>query len=200
MITFQTSLGQCDPSFIIGRGFHEFGIRDPLVDFDDNAKRYGPVPASSGYIRLRYRFLPLPLEVLPHLKSAIQTWAVMCHLPEVRKHGETYRSQIQIAAIAGLTISTVRHHLDLLQTPLILPKGKKLVCVRKCGRKKRRTNTWQVDRSAYLKLCKRSWIDLPRYLNRKNDGPPGNAVLWRGLSRLTDIHMGVEICKEVVGN
>lgn len=41
---------------------------------------------------------------------------------------------------------------------------------------------------------------LGGYLNRKNDGPPGNAVLWRGLSRLTDIHMGVEICKEVVGN
>lgn len=41
---------------------------------------------------------------------------------------------------------------------------------------------------------------LGGYLNRKNDGPPGNTVLWRGLSRLTDIHLGVEISKEVVGN
>jgi Transposase DNA-binding/Transposase Tn5 dimerisation domain len=41
---------------------------------------------------------------------------------------------------------------------------------------------------------------LGGYLNRKNDGPPGNTVLWRGLSRLTDIHLGVEISKELVGN
>lgn len=30
-------------------------------------------------------------------------------------------------------------------------------------------------------------------LARKNDGPPGNTVIWRGLTRLTDIHFGVEI-------
>jgi len=41
---------------------------------------------------------------------------------------------------------------------------------------------------------------LGGYLNRKNDGPPGNTVLWRGLSRLTDIHLGVEISTELVGN
>jgi Transposase Tn5 dimerisation domain len=34
---------------------------------------------------------------------------------------------------------------------------------------------------------------LGGYLARKNDGPPGNIVLWRGLTRLTDIHIGVEI-------
>lgn len=34
---------------------------------------------------------------------------------------------------------------------------------------------------------------LGGYLARKNDGPPGNTVIWRGLSRLTDIHFGVEI-------
>ncbi len=36
---------------------------------------------------------------------------------------------------------------------------------------------------------------LGGYLARKNDGPPGNTVLWRGLSRLTDIHFGVELGK-----
>ncbi|REJ65902.1 MAG: IS4 family transposase [Planctomycetota bacterium] len=41
---------------------------------------------------------------------------------------------------------------------------------------------------------------LGGYLNRKNDGPPGNTVIWRGLSRLTDIHFGVEISEELVGN
>lgn len=41
---------------------------------------------------------------------------------------------------------------------------------------------------------------LGGYLNRKNDGPPGNMVMWRGLSRLTDIHRGVEISKGIVGN
>lgn len=41
---------------------------------------------------------------------------------------------------------------------------------------------------------------LGGYLARKNDGPPGNTVLWRGLSRLTDIHLGVELSKELVGN
>jgi hypothetical protein len=34
---------------------------------------------------------------------------------------------------------------------------------------------------------------LGGYLARKSDGPPGNLVLWRGLTRLTDIHFGVEI-------
>jgi hypothetical protein len=34
---------------------------------------------------------------------------------------------------------------------------------------------------------------LGGYLARKHDGPPGNTVMWRGLSRLTDIHFGVEI-------
>ena len=40
---------------------------------------------------------------------------------------------------------------------------------------------------------------LGGYLNRKSDGPPGNTVLWRGLSRLTDIHLGVELSIELVG-
>lgn len=39
---------------------------------------------------------------------------------------------------------------------------------------------------------------LGGYLARANDSPPGNMVMWRGLSRLTDIElgflMGVELC------
>lgn len=41
---------------------------------------------------------------------------------------------------------------------------------------------------------------LGGYLNRKNDGPLGNTVMWRGLSRLTDIHLGVDLAKGLVGN
>jgi hypothetical protein len=38
------------------------------------------------------------------------------------------------------------------------------------------------------------------YRNEKADGPRGNFVLWRGLSRLTDIHLGAEIGAQLVGN
>jgi hypothetical protein len=41
---------------------------------------------------------------------------------------------------------------------------------------------------------------LGGYLNRKNDGPPGNTVIWRGLTRLADIHLGVELSRKLVGN
>ena len=41
---------------------------------------------------------------------------------------------------------------------------------------------------------------LGGYLARKRDPPPGNMVLWRGFSRLTDIHLGFTLGKEVAGN
>jgi hypothetical protein len=41
---------------------------------------------------------------------------------------------------------------------------------------------------------------LGGYLGRRRDPPPGNMVLWRGLSRLTDIHLGVELGTKLVGN
>ena len=34
---------------------------------------------------------------------------------------------------------------------------------------------------------------LGGYLARKNDPPPGNIVMWRGLSRLTDIALGAAL-------
>jgi hypothetical protein len=40
---------------------------------------------------------------------------------------------------------------------------------------------------------------LGGYLARANDPPPGNIVMWRGLSRLTDIVLGFEAAK-LVGN
>jgi hypothetical protein len=41
---------------------------------------------------------------------------------------------------------------------------------------------------------------LGGYLARANDPPPGNTVMWRGLSRLTDIELGVIIGAKIVGN
>ena len=41
---------------------------------------------------------------------------------------------------------------------------------------------------------------LGGYLGRANDPPPGNTVIWRGLSRLTDIALGARIGPEFVGN
>ena len=38
---------------------------------------------------------------------------------------------------------------------------------------------------------------LGGYLNRKRDAPPGNMVLWRGMARLTDIHLGYCLAKDV---
>jgi hypothetical protein len=41
---------------------------------------------------------------------------------------------------------------------------------------------------------------LGGYLARASDPPPGNTVIWRGLSRLTDIVLGAMVGAEIVGN
>ena len=41
---------------------------------------------------------------------------------------------------------------------------------------------------------------LGGYLARNSDPPPGNMVIWRGLSRLVDIELGVLIGAQLVGN
>ncbi|MHC2248367.1 hypothetical protein [Bradyrhizobium elkanii] len=41
---------------------------------------------------------------------------------------------------------------------------------------------------------------LGGYLARSDDPPPGNTVMWRGLSRLTDIGLGAVVGVEIVGN
>ena len=41
---------------------------------------------------------------------------------------------------------------------------------------------------------------LGGYLARAHDPPPGNIVMWRGLTRLTDIKLGATIATELVGN
>ena len=41
---------------------------------------------------------------------------------------------------------------------------------------------------------------LGGYLARASDPPPGNIVMWRGLSRLTDIELGFNLAVKIVGN
>jgi len=41
---------------------------------------------------------------------------------------------------------------------------------------------------------------LGGYLARAHDPPPGNKVMWRGLTRLTDIELGAIIGAQLVGN
>jgi hypothetical protein len=41
---------------------------------------------------------------------------------------------------------------------------------------------------------------LGGYLSRTHDTPPGNTVLWRGFTRLMDMHFGYRIAARLVGN
>ncbi len=41
---------------------------------------------------------------------------------------------------------------------------------------------------------------LGGYLGRAGDPPPGNMVVWRGITRLADICLGLELANRVVGN
>jgi hypothetical protein len=41
---------------------------------------------------------------------------------------------------------------------------------------------------------------LGGYLARANDPAPGNMVMWRGLSRLTDIELGARVGAKIVAN
>lgn len=51
-----------------------------------------------------------------------------------------------------------------------------------------------------LKSLHVRWAKLGRYLARAKNPPPGNMVLWRELTRLTDIHLGFELRNRVVCN
>lgn len=54
--------------------------------------------------------------------------------------------------------------------------------------------------SSKLQTCLIQLARLGGYLNRAKDPPPGNMVIWRGMSRLTDIELGYLMATENVGN
>ena len=55
-------------------------------------------------------------------------------------------------------------------------------------------------RTAVLSRYLTKVAQLGGYLARRSDSPPGNMVMWRGLSRLTDIELGFLLAKKLVGN
>jgi Transposase DNA-binding len=55
-------------------------------------------------------------------------------------------------------------------------------------------------RSPTLQGCLTQLARLGGYLNRASDPPPGNTVIWRGMSRLTDIEIGFLMGAGNVGN
>ena len=54
--------------------------------------------------------------------------------------------------------------------------------------------------SPTLQACLTQLARLGGYLNRATDPPPGNTVMWRGMSRLTDIEIGFTMGSQNVGN
>jgi hypothetical protein len=61
---------------------------------------------------------------------------------------------------------------------------------------------WEVSppKKSPLSIYVLSIAKLGGYLARAKDPPPGNLVVWRGLTRLMDIHLGFELSRRVVGN
>jgi hypothetical protein len=55
-------------------------------------------------------------------------------------------------------------------------------------------------RKAALSVYLIKLAQLGGYLARRRDSPPGNTVIWRGMSRLVDIEIGVLIGAQLVGN
>lgn len=48
--------------------------------------------------------------------------------------------------------------------------------------------------------CLTRLAKLGGYLARAGDGPPGNMVIWRGMTRLTDIALSYQLGSQNVGN
>jgi hypothetical protein len=60
--------------------------------------------------------------------------------------------------------------------------------------------TAALAQAAPLAESPEEFATLRRLLDRASDPPPGNTVMWRGLSRLTDIALGAVLGAEIVGN
>jgi hypothetical protein len=56
------------------------------------------------------------------------------------------------------------------------------------------------DQNSELTIYLNKLACLGDYLARSRDPPPGNMVIWRGLSRLTEIELGFELALEIMGN
>jgi hypothetical protein len=57
-----------------------------------------------------------------------------------------------------------------------------------------------VSRTHFISAYVTKLAKLGGYLARSSDPPPGNMVVWRGMSRLIDIELGATLARQVVGN
>ena len=64
----------------------------------------------------------------------------------------------------------------------------------------RLTNRRSKTCAVTLRDCMTQLAKLGGYLARAGDGPPGNMVMWRGMTRLTDIELGFQMGSKLVGN
>ena len=74
---------------------------------------------------------------------------------------------------------------------LALTDRRKLVLLDQLAPDKPQARTGARTLSSYLIKVAR----LGGYLARSRDPPPGNTVMWRGLSRLTDIVLGAKLAR-----
>lgn len=86
--------------------------------------------------------------------------------------------------------STKKAKASLAFTPLEIDILKRLVPERQSAS----------SRPSSLQSCLTQLARLGGYLNRASDLPPGNIVIWRGMSRLTDIEIGFLMGAGNVGN
>ncbi len=67
-----------------------------------------------------------------------------------------------------------------------------------------RSSCWDKTAKRRRKATLASYLtkiaQLRNYLARTKEPPPGNAVKWRGPSRLTDIELGLFLDTQLVGN
>jgi len=57
-----------------------------------------------------------------------------------------------------------------------------------------------ISKEDNLGQCIRKLAQLGGYVARASDPPPGNMVIWRGLTRLADIQLGYSLGSRIVGN
>ena len=58
----------------------------------------------------------------------------------------------------------------------------------------------KIKKKKSLKTYLTKLAQLGGYLARNSDPPPGNQVIWKGLSKLNDIHLGANLNIKLVGN
>ena len=61
-------------------------------------------------------------------------------------------------------------------------------------KKRGKSNTKATVSDYIIKIAR-----LGGYLDRASDPPPGNLVMWRGLSKLNDIHLGFRLGSKTCG-